>query len=349
MAQWRIIITIMEKNMSFSVSKYLLLLMFIPVFVSCSSVPENLDMSAKGAQMARLGDKMQEKGETGTAIDFYRRSLRKAPDNFQAITGLAKAFQKWGNRAAALEVYEKGVEVRPNDAKIRSLYAKMLLKLDLAMQAKKQYEIALDLDPNNLEARTYYGVSLDYLGKHKLAQKQYNKVLDKDEDNLTAINNLSYSYILSSRPDKAIRLLEPELHNPKAKKALRQNLALAYGISGMEDDAMRVALMDFSKEKAKENLKYYRLKRAEMQINTTPYAIVGSYATKAMALSQIKKLRRRASKVAGRYKPVIIPEVSAPGGTPRFSVRMMGCSRPSDISKLCKTLLRYGLPCSAKK
>lgn len=326
----------------------LFFLAFLPILAACSTPPEHMDMTAAGAGMARLGDKMSEKGEIGTAIDFYSRSLRANPANRQAIIGLGSVLQKWGNKTAALDVYQDGVEERPRDGEVRRLYAKMLLKLDHAMQAKQQYEIALDIDSDDAKARTSYGVALDYLGEHKKAQTQYKKVLSANSENLTALNNLAYSHILTHRFEDAMGLLEPELNNPKATARLRQNLALTYGLAGMEDDAIRVARMDLTEDKVQENMDYYRRKRAEQAVNTKAYAEIGSYATKAMALAQIKRLHGSISKAKGNYKPVIIPEVSAPGGTPRFAVRMMGCSRPTEISRLCKVMIKAGLPCTAK-
>ncbi len=321
---------------------------FLPVLAACSLPPDHMDMSGPGVGMARLGDKMFQKGDMGTAIDFYRRSLSSDPANFQAIKGLALALEQWGDRTGALEVYQEGIAERPRDNELRRLYAKQLLKLDQAMLAKDQYEIALNIDGDDEKARTSYGVSLDYLGEHKEAQKQYERVLKQNPDNFSALNNLAYSKILTRRPNEAVRLLEPVLKRPEATKALRQNLALAYGLSGMDEDARRVARMDLSAEKVEENMDYYRRRRGELSIDRAPYAEMGSYATKGMALAQIKKLQGRVGSARGHYKPVIIPEVSAPGGTPRFAVRMMGCSRPSDISRLCKIMRKSGLPCAAK-
>lgn len=326
----------------------LFFLAFLPALVACATPPEHMDMSRPGMGMVHLGDKMVEKGKYGAAMDFYSRALRSDPENRYAIMGLAKSLEKWGNKTEALDAYQDGIEQRPNDGELRRLYGKLLLKMDYAMQAKEQYEAALDIDDDDLKARASYGVSLDYLGEHKAAQAQYKRVLKASPSHLSAVNNLAYSYILTRKIDRAIEVLEPHLHDKKATPSLRQNLALAYGLAGMKADAMRVARMDLSKEKAKENMAYYHRRRAELSLDTKPYAEIGSYATKAMALAQIRKMSSRVARTKGSYKPVIIPEVSAPGGTPRFAVRMMGCSKPSDISRLCKVMLKAGLPCTAK-
>ncbi|MFA6280248.1 MAG: tetratricopeptide repeat protein [Bdellovibrionales bacterium] len=333
--------------MSSRALRLLVLLAFLPL-CACSTVDEK-DISSSGAGMAKLGNMMREKGEVGAAIDFYRRALAQDPKNLTAIKGLAGVLEQWGDKTAAAQTYRDGVASYPNDGELRRSYGRLLLSLDNPAAAKRQYEAALDEDSDDLKARSGLGVALDHLGEHKKAQAQYEKVLHKDSHNLATLNNLAYSYVLSHRYDLAIQTLEPVLNNPSATAALRQNLALAYGLSGMEADAQRVAKMDLSPEKVAANMDYYRRQRAEMAVSTAPYAEVGTYATEGMAVAQAQKLRAQfGGKSGSDLKPVVLPQVASPGGTPRFAVRMMGCARPDDVSRLCKTLSAAGLPCVAR-
>ena len=315
---------------------------------ACFMPKEGAEFDSPAIGMVRLGKHMQEKGEIGTAIDFYRRAYISDPASPSAVKGLASALEQWGDKESALEIYQEGVKNCPKDSEIRRNYARLLLGMDEPAQAKKQYEAALDINDDDLKARSGLGVALDYLGEHKAAQKQYEEVLDDDPKNLSTLNNLAYSYVLSHRYDRAIKLLEPYVNNPAATAAMRQNLALAYGLSGMEEDARRVARMDLSAEKVKENMDYYRRQRADVAVSTTPYAEIGTYATEAMAIGQIEKLRGEMEKAGGDLKPIVVPQVTAPGGTPRFTVRMMGCSKPDDVSRLCETLAKSGIPCSPR-
>ncbi len=308
-----------------------------------------LPSSAEG--MVRLGKLMKERGDIGPAIDFYRRALQIDDHNLAAFIGLAEVMEKWGDKDAALEIYRDGVAAQPKSAALRRGYAKMLLAHDDAVGAREQYEKALDIDDDDVKARSGLGVALDYLGEHEAAQREYKKVLRAEPRNLAAMNNLAYSHILMRQYEQAIKLLEPEANNKAATPALRQNLALAYGLSGMEADAQRIAAMDLSPEKVAETMDYYRRQRAEIAVSTAPYAEMGSYATEAMAVAQIRKMQEHLDKTgknAKAYKPVVLPQVSTPGGTPRFAVRMMGCTRPDEISRLCETLAPLGLPCTTQ-
>ncbi|MDD3182806.1 MAG: tetratricopeptide repeat protein [Alphaproteobacteria bacterium] len=312
---------------------------------ACFMPKESEEFDSPAAGMARLGNHMREKGEIGAAIDFYRRALANDSKSPMAIKGLAGVLEQWGDKQAAADVYRNGVVSRPDDAEIRRNYGRLLISLEQPAEAKRQFDAALDIDDDDLKAQSGLGVALDYLGEHTKAQKQYEKVLDAEPKNLATLNNLAYSYILSHRYDQAIKLLEPQLNNVAATAAMRQNLALAYGMAGMDVDAERVARMDLSPDKVKANMDYYRRQRAEVAVTTTPYAELGTYATEAMAVGQIERMRGQIEKSGGDLKPVVVPQVATPGGTPRFTVRMMGCSRPDDVSRLCETLAKSNIPC----
>jgi hypothetical protein len=140
-------------------------------------------------------------------------------------------------------------------------------------------------------------------------------------------------------------LLEPHIKAPGATAALRQNLALAYGLAGMNMDAERVAKMDLPPDKVKESMAYYKRHRAEIAVTTAPYAELGTYATEALAESEINRLQEQFDETGVDLKPVIAPQVAAPGGTPRFAVRMMGCAKPDDVKVFCDQLAKNNIPC----
>jgi len=312
---------------------------------ACVTPPVGEDFDSPAAGMSRLGNHMREKGEIGAAIDFYRRALAADPHSAVAIKGLGGVLEQWGDKQAAADVYRDGVHQRPKDGEIHRSYGRVLVGLDKPAEAKEQFEAALDLDSGDLKARSGLGVTLDYLGEHTKAQKEYEKVLDSDPQNLATVNNLAYSYILSHRYDLAMNMLEPYVKKPSTTAAMRQNLALAYGLAGMDADAERVSRMDLAPDKVKANMDYYRRQRAELAVSTAPFVELGTYATEAMAIAQIERMRPQMEETGGDLKPVVLPEIAAPGGTPRFTVRMMGCSRPDDISRLCDVLGKSGIPC----
>lgn len=322
------------------------LLFTLCFLASCADVSDEAydRVHAPGAGAASLATQLHGKGNIGPAIDFYRRALAKDPSNLVALKGLSKALQEWGDAEGALSVLRQGVEARPNDNALRHRYGKLLIGLDRSMEAEAVFRNVLALDEDDSKARSGLAVALDYQGKHAAARQEYKKALQNNPDDLTLLNNMAYSYILSHRYDRAIALLENVVNSPKASSALRQNLALAYGMAGMEADAQRVARMDMSQDEVRSVLSYYQRQRAEQAVSKGAYAELGTYATEALAVAQAKRLHERARHI-GAFKPVVFPEVSAPGSTPRFAVRMMGCARSNEVSRLCEILSESGVPC----
>lgn len=331
--------------MTSSVFRTLLFVTMLPVVAACAAQDEGVAPDSSSAGYARLGGMLRDKGDMGASIDFYRRALSSDARNFEARKNLAEVMEKWGDKNEAMKLYREGVELHPANIDLLRGYGRMLLAADKPAEAKKQYQAALEVNDSDTKSLSGMGVALDYLGDHKKAQEFYKEALGNDPENLATLNNLAYSYILTKRYDEAIKLLEPRIEDSRATPALRQNLALAYGLSGLDIDAERVARMDLSPEKVQQNLDYYRRQRAELAVTTAPYAELGTYATEAMAMAQIDKLSEQVQQAGGDLKPVILPEVSSPGGTPRFTVRMMGCTRPDDVTKLCDTLSAVGIPC----
>lgn len=319
------------------------LVFLIPlVLAACSSTP---DSGSSAEQMVRLGDHLRQKGKLGGAMDFYSRALVADPDNVAIIKKLGKTLVQWGDKNSAEDVYFESLKTQPENGELRRLYGKLLISMERPAEARLQFLKALEIDSDDAKARGGLAVALDYLGEHAAAQNQYEKALGADPDNLTLLNNMAYSHILSRRYDRAIRILEPVMNAPEASAALRQNLALAYGLAGMDIDAERVARLDLLPEKVAEVMAYYRRERAEIKVSPAAYAELGTYATEALAIEQIQKLHSKIKKSGGDLRAVVLPEVSVPGGTPRFAVRMMGCSRPDDVSRLCKLLIESGIPC----
>jgi hypothetical protein len=98
----------------------------------------------------------------------------------------------------------------------------------------------------------------------------------------------------------------------------------------------------------RENLAFYKRRRAELAVSTAPYAEIGVYATEAMAAAEIERLKPHMDRAGPGLKPVIEPEVTVPGGTPRFTVRMLGCTKPDEVKAFCAIMAKRGIPCLAR-
>lgn len=330
--------------------KQLPVLLVLLAMTGCALAPDDLENAdSPAAGMVRLAEQLRTRGDYRGAADFYTRATQRDPDSMQAHRGLADVYEHLGLTAEAANEYRAVLKHRPDDLETRRNLGRVLLAMEQPAEARDAYAAALELDSHDTKALNGMAVALDHLGEHEKAQKYYEKVLQQDPDNLATINNLAYSNILSGNSGEAVRLLEPHLKSPGATTALRQNLALAYGLSGMMADAERVAKMDLPPQKVKEALAYYKSKRAEKAVTTAPYAELGTYATEALAETEIHKMQAHIDEAGVDLKPVITPQVAAPGGTPRFAVRMMGCAKPDDVGVFCDQLAKHNIPCVIRK
>lgn len=314
---------------------------------ACAPDIEKLsDPNSPSAGMIRMAEKMTERSDNAGAVSFYQQALQNDPKSVVARSGLAALLEKMGNKEGAAAQYKEAVKLKPKDGELRRSYGRVLIVLDKPADARDQYEKALDRDSKDVKALNGLGVALDYLSEHEKAQKKYKEALELDPKNINTTNNLAYSYVLSGKPGEAIKLLEPYQKDPAATPALRQNLALAYGLKGMDIDAERVAKMDLPLSLVRANMDYYRRKRTEISVSKEPYAEAGSYSTEPMAKAQALKIKEL--DLDSGIKIKVEPEVSAPGGTPRFVVNIVAASKSVDLEKICKDLVKQDMPCVVK-
>ncbi len=331
-----------------SMGKAALILTFLPLLACSMTPPERENADSPGAGMIHLAEQLQSRGDHVGAIDFYLRALKSDPKNYVAYRGLGVAYEKTGRLIEASETYRALARLRPQDPESHRNLGRILLTLERPIEARDAFQTALKKDSRDVKALNGLGATLNYLGDHEGAQNAFAQALKEEPNNLTTLNNLAYSYILDNRFGEAIRLLEPHQKNPDAVPALRQNLALAYGMAGMDIDAERVARMDLPPAKVQENMEYYKNRRAEMAVTTAPFAEVGTYATQALAEAEIERLQGQIESSGMDLKPIIVPQIAAPGGTPRFAVRMMGCAKPSDVQIFCDQLAKHGVTCMVR-
>lgn len=328
-------------------TRFAFLLLSLSVLTACVMPPDDAGDGSAVTGMVRLADTIRARGDLVGAADFYNRAMQRDPESIAARKGLAGVMEQVGDLNGAAAQYAEAVKIKPRDEELWRAYGRTLVSLNRPSEARDAYKTALDIDSNDTKALNGLAVTLDQLGDHEGAQKQFELALEQDPENLATKNNLAYSYIQTGKYQEAIKLLEDKIKQPGATSALRQNLALAYGLAGMDADAERVARMDLSPAQVKNNLDFYKRRRAELAVSTMPYAEIGAYATEAMAAAEIEKIQPHLNRSDADIRPVITPQVTTPGGTPKFAVKMLGCAKPEEVKDLCEELRKMNIPCVA--
>jgi Flp pilus assembly protein TadD len=333
-----------ELIMPRSSASLLIPVLAVLTLTGCSVPSEPEGINEQG--MARVAQRLQERGDDEGAAGFYLRALKQKPDDLMSLRNLGKIFEAHGDSASAEAYYAKALKQAPDDRELQQAEGRTLIRLGRMAEARDVYWSILQSDTTDVKALNGLGITLDYLGQHEEAQKSYHSALDREPNNLVALNNLAHSYVLVGRYQDAITLLEPHAKDRSATPALRQNLAEAYGLAGMYADSERMARVDLKPDEVKRNLAYYRAKRAKLAPDPKLVAVLGTYATSEMADARAEVARA----LAGDGVTVAVkPEVQAPGGIPKFAVEGSGFTDEPALNNFCEAVIKNDIECKAVK
>ena len=103
--------------------------------------------------MLRKAEKLQRRGDDGSAEPIFRAVLRLKPDEHHAMEGLAKILLKRNAGSEALPLTERIVRKRSKRASYRLLYGDALAQTGDQAKAVEQWQKAVRLSPSNTAAR----------------------------------------------------------------------------------------------------------------------------------------------------------------------------------------------------
>ncbi len=197
--------------------------------------------AAAGGEPARLAEAVRRHraGDLAEAEHLYRRILRTAPRNADALHLLGVVCHQRGDHRRARELIERAIAVRDDDASFHNNLGTVLLAVGAAAEAADRFRSAIALSPAYAEARNNLGNALQTLGEIEAAIDAYRAALAVRADYAEAHCNLGqalhalgdleaaaghYRRALELRADyvKARRRLgnaEGELGRPEAAEA----------------------------------------------------------------------------------------------------------------------------------
>lgn len=216
------------------------------------------DTRARAEQLIRLGDTTAVGGDRATALAFYERAARTAPNWSDAHLRLGKVALAGGNFDKAVSAFEKASALAPRDMDVLSSLGKAYIAAGDIVQAEDTYQTLLNLHPDTISALNGLGVARDLQLDHAGAQSYYRQALDLASNNLSVQNNLGLSLVFLGKLTDAIGVLAGAAKNPNAGPRTRQNLALTYGLSGDLERAAQVAALDLSPDQVSANVERYR-------------------------------------------------------------------------------------------
>lgn len=143
---------------------------------------------------------LSESGKYAEAIELFKKTLEKSPDEPAIYAGIAKAYEKSGKNDESLTFYEKAIGLNPNDAALYSNMGVLLSTMGKVAESEAAFKKAASLDPISA-AQTFYnlGATLVNNGQTDKAAEAFRQSIAADPSFAESYYQLGIS--LSGKPD----------------------------------------------------------------------------------------------------------------------------------------------------
>jgi tetratricopeptide (TPR) repeat protein len=170
-------------------------------------------------------------------LALFQTIVRETPDAAGARLNLGNALQDRGQTGPAIEQYRAAISLTPDYIDPRNKLAFLLLGQNDLPGAIEQLQAVVRLGPNSAEARNNLALTLKKDGQLDSAIVEYQASLSIEPESETTLTNLGNAYLARGDYQPAIRMLEQALRISPAFAAARENLATAQERAGMRDSA----------------------------------------------------------------------------------------------------------------
>jgi len=185
-----------------------------------------------------VGSELQTQGDLDAAIDLYRDSLSRNPDNAVALSNLGTALAARGEVDEAITQYRRALEIAPNDADgFFNLGNALAIKGELE-DAAEQLRAAIEIDPEFTEAIVNLGNVLVETGEIEEAERHYRRSTELEPDWVEAYNNLGLLAMSQDRREDALALFRQAVGVDPEYADAHSNLAAALQVAGDMDEAL---------------------------------------------------------------------------------------------------------------
>ena len=144
-------------------------------------------------------------GETGAAIDHFRKALAAQPDYLDAHFNLGNALLATGRHDAAADHYRQALRIRQNHVLARNNLALCFVETGRLDDAISELETSLRIDPELAETHANLAVLLQMAGRIDDALAEYDEALRRAPDDAEIRNNHGAALALAGRPADAER------------------------------------------------------------------------------------------------------------------------------------------------
>jgi serine/threonine-protein kinase len=150
-----------------------------------------------------LGELYLRTGKPADAVTVYRRSLTARPDNFDAMLGLARAYDGSGDTKRSEETYKRAIQLQPAHFAGYSKLAGFYFNHGRREDAAEMFRKVTQLTPDNARAFANLGACYFALGQFDSALEVFQKSLALEPTDLAYSNIGTVQYYLRRYPESA--------------------------------------------------------------------------------------------------------------------------------------------------
>jgi protein O-mannosyl-transferase len=169
-----------------------------------------------------LANVLLQSGQTGQAMEHFRRAIELKPDYAEAHANLAAALVENSRCGEAIDQYEEAIRLKPDYSQAHNGLGLALAKTSHVKEAIEQYEVATQLTPNFADPHINLGALLLAASDREGAIQHLQRAVQLAADDATAHSNLGSAFLQVGQPTVAIEQFEialrlnadlPEAHN----------------------------------------------------------------------------------------------------------------------------------------
>jgi len=163
------------------------------------------------SRLLRRGSRALEEGDLAAAERLYNAVLQRAPEDFDALHGLALVHYRRGRFDTALVLIQRALRVDRGRADGFASLGLVFHGLRRFADALASFDAGLCLAPDNAELLSRRGVALLELRRPREALESFERALSSEPDHLDALGNYGNALIKLNRPHEALAAFDRAL------------------------------------------------------------------------------------------------------------------------------------------
>lgn len=172
------------------------------------------------------------------AIVYFKRAIRKDPNNDEAYFRIGQIYGKLNRLEEAAKYFKRVIELKPNIAETYFILGSTYGKLKRYQEAMENFKEGIRIRPNDAMAHDLLGRSYIDLGRRHEALEAFKEAIRLKPDFVEAYINLSKTYVLLGRYEEAVEASKDAIRIKPGSAEAHRTLGVIYSRFGKNEEAM---------------------------------------------------------------------------------------------------------------